>query len=697
MATRTSSQTGNWSSSSTWGGNTPPGDGDTAIVNHNITVDTNVTVGIAVCPDARTGTIPTGTATTGGSLSAATYILTYSYLNAAGVESYHVSDNYVQVVVSGGNNAINFTPPSLPSGVTGYNIYYNNGPFWYRLNDYQNRTGTTLITSVANITVYKTTPASIFIANGITLTVASGITLTNKGHLSLDGAILRMEAGSTLEVNPVTSGQIGYITLGDYFDRTTTRFRTVGTSGSHVTVRATTGTAAAFNGGPTGGGRGGTNFDCAFADFIRIGNSTVDFIPLYTNGAGVTQNFTDCTFTDCGRINSVNSFGAADGILIERCRFISGENTTGDLRLIGSAPSGGVTRSINLSSFENPLVWTEESFNITNSVLDGEGGGAGATGRWLSGAFSGNFVRMLTLSGGGIVGFAIRGHTDNCYFLPDNGTNNPHGVLPRNTGFQEILENSIYEYTRGFTDDTGDWFYGDGNWIVRNCIVLPSAAGANNFTSSGAVNMPSPTGRLIHCTLHAPNGYGGGVLICDGNAANDTWVEIKSNIFWGDVAHEATTNAVSAVGGALTVDNVVTPSGCTYNCRFNVNTTTPYQGDYPTTQPGANDLVINGTDPEDFFTDPSRNIATWAVSRGSVSGTYLGQVADARSYLRADPSLIADLLDHVRSGFAPIDAQVRDAGHDGVTMGAVEMGTVPGGGTGGLSGLSGLSGLTIAG
>lgn len=45
-AAYTSSQTGNWSSTSTWGGSGPPGNGDTVSIGaHTITVDTNTTVG----------------------------------------------------------------------------------------------------------------------------------------------------------------------------------------------------------------------------------------------------------------------------------------------------------------------------------------------------------------------------------------------------------------------------------------------------------------------------------------------------------------------------------------------------------------------------------------------------------------------------------------------------------------------------
>jgi len=41
----TTTQSGNWSSTATWGGSGPPGDGDTATVNHAVTVNTNTTIG----------------------------------------------------------------------------------------------------------------------------------------------------------------------------------------------------------------------------------------------------------------------------------------------------------------------------------------------------------------------------------------------------------------------------------------------------------------------------------------------------------------------------------------------------------------------------------------------------------------------------------------------------------------------------
>jgi hypothetical protein len=48
MASRVTTQSGLWSDPSTWGGQAPPGDGDTATVNHAVTLDGVVTLGTSV-------------------------------------------------------------------------------------------------------------------------------------------------------------------------------------------------------------------------------------------------------------------------------------------------------------------------------------------------------------------------------------------------------------------------------------------------------------------------------------------------------------------------------------------------------------------------------------------------------------------------------------------------------------------------
>jgi fibronectin-binding autotransporter adhesin len=73
--TFTSSQNGNWSSSATWGGAGVPVAGDTAVVNHTVTLDVPVTVGTVTLAGTLTGTQPITTTAAfnwnGGTMSGA--------------------------------------------------------------------------------------------------------------------------------------------------------------------------------------------------------------------------------------------------------------------------------------------------------------------------------------------------------------------------------------------------------------------------------------------------------------------------------------------------------------------------------------------------------------------------------------------------------------------------------------------------
>jgi hypothetical protein len=497
------------------------------------------------------------------------------------------------------------------------------------------------------------------------LTVASGATLTVRGNVVVDNGVLQVgtdSGGGTLEFDSSQAGTptTEYQCVIGGSGKTASRFRTRGTSGSHSVVRSN-----------SGGGNANVVitdglYDCQWCDFLRIGSASTESLAIHLIAPpSAAHAFSDCTFTSCGRLRTVSTLSSIVGLLLERVRFTSSLHSTESVRLIGIAPDIGVTRVVNLCSFDKGLVWTEGSFSITSSVLDGDGGGASNAGSWPDGFFDGNFVRITTA-----VGFAVRGTCRDCVFVSDGFDDNPHTVLPRNTGSQHEIDGCWLDFTGDIITDHGNIFYGNGDWIVRNCIC-PRAVGVTAGAAAvGAITFAEPSCRVIHCTLYSPQ-YSGGILIGDGGTTTDEYPEVKSNIFWvePDVTNGRAATALS--GSGQTVENPITPSGCTHNGHLNIQTP-KYQGNYPTTQPGANDVSLDATDPATVFVDPTRNIATWAVSRGSTSTTYADRIADARAYLRADPTLIPDLLAHVRAGFAVKYTPWRTAAHDGTVVGAVQ-------------------------
>ncbi len=94
--------------------------------------------------------------------------------------------------------------------------------------------------------------------------------------------------------------------------------------------------------------------------------------------------------------------------------------------------------------------------------------------------------------------------------------------------------------------------------------------------------------------------------------------------------------------------------------------------------PNANGFVLAIT-----FYDSSRNFLTYATTvAGSASGTMMGKVQDAFAYISADPETrIPALNAWIKDGWRVTNIELYNAGHDGVTVGALPFaGSVGGGG-----------------
>jgi len=125
------------------------------------------------------------------------------------------------------------------------------------------------------------------------------------------------------------------------------------------------------------------------------------------------------------------------------------------------------------------------------------------------------------------------------------------------------------------------------------------------------------------------------------------------------------------IGGGA-VDNIVAGANLNFNCGFNLIAGSEGNGiNLPVTAAhSANSITA---DPE--FVDSSRDIEAWDASLGG-PGTVASAVAELAklglSTYNSDYN-VADLNTFHRGGFAPQNTELKDNGHDGVTMGAVEF------------------------
>jgi hypothetical protein len=189
-----------------------------------------------------------------------------------------------------------------------------------------------------------------------------------------------------------------------------------------------------------------------------------------------------------------------------------------------------------------------------------------------------------------------------------------------------------------------------------------------------------------HCTAHI-----GGQNSIQFNESGTTYagqiVEVKNTLWWSQSA-QTTRRMLYDIGGYTSggVQDVVIPSGVHHNAQFNQNLS-PLAGDvrtYSGNGAACNLSAFVNTDIKTLtdlpFVDSTRNIRTWGASQGTD-----GSLSAAEDLLVLNPRLIAQadtgLIDWLLAGFAVTDSTLKDAGSDGVTIGAMGYVASGGGGT----------------
>ncbi|MBP9773150.1 MAG: fibronectin type III domain-containing protein [Candidatus Peribacteraceae bacterium] len=278
---------------------------------------------------------------------------------------------------------------------------------------------------------------------------------------------------------------------------------------------------------------------------------------------------------------------------------------------------------------------------------------------------------------------------------------NPHYVVVPN--YSVTIQGNIFESPENSAGDSGDCIQSgsaprlaEAIATVRNNIVLPVSTGdaADNFSFKGqpscTLNTPrgDPLERRIveHNTVPATDNKNHGILVQMGEgicAPVNQIISLKSNLAWSPNA--PTQGAIYQPDPARCKSvNSFDPAQTTNNGFWNVKTSTAFQGTslgtvywgYASgTVPGSNDVW--GGDPG--FVDRDRGIVKWSRSLGK-TGTD-AQVIDAalkELEKRNDPGYdarftIKALIDYVKAGFVPTNTAYKGTAHDGTDIGAMPV------------------------
>lgn len=682
-AVRTSSQAGNWSSSSTWGGSAAPGNGDQAVIAHAVTVDTNTTVGTS--PPTTPNTLLTTSASTGGSttnLPTGSYRFRYSNVDSGGGESL-TTESTNALSLTNGSSQPRVTFPALPTGVTSRNLYVTNtgGAAATEKLYATGITGTTYDVTSASWTNGTTTyaaaaafptPSAIQVNSGGSITGSNGVTLTVRGDIRLSNTVINMVSGFTLKLDASASVSPSNTPYAIW----------VGTAASHVSagIVGTSGTLTSDSGGANGCvdvlavPSAGVASQCGRANWSgatisRLGSSSRNAWTFTPSGSGYNWSLTNFTVDNCGQFRTSLSATNTNDIVLTDGTFTNPLNSSLDFYLTGAGTTG--KREIKRVAFSRqptlPMGGLDADYLfLPNGIAATSGTPVAMT----------NLCLWLGLGGASAInGQQAYGDWDDCYILGDANNFNYHMLQAMGSN---TFSNLIFD---GCPDSGGDntdvFFINTGvtaelkDSIICWNHVASDGLGMINPSSAGVV-------RVNHCSGYVSLAFMGfeGSGTCD---------QFRSNIAYGapSASNYFVKNlTVSPPGGTM---NRLTSSGTTHNVGYDLDA--GYMGGgYDTSNndgtPGASDQF--NVDPQ--WVDGQRNLRTWAIARGYTASTGTGESAIRTAYadgvtaLRADfVTRFDDLRDYIRAGFVPTNEALRDAGHDGVTPGAVEMAAASGG------------------
>ncbi len=499
-------------------------------------------------------------------------------------------------------------------------------------------------------------------AAGITLTIQSGGTLTVSGDTLLtNSSTIDVRGGGTWRFDSSSSaspGTTSYVCQIGSAHGGTSVFKTTGTSGNRAIVTSVL-TGGALPGRFTDGGflQGG-NMTCDFATFTSIGNASTNAFNCSV-GAGQTTYFRDCIFDTCGKMGSTFNLNATSNFDMQRCCWKNSPGKVFNIANGGAYTSG--TRLLHQNVFDNtldffsPLGWTvtENYFDLFFSTLAGD-----------FTSFANNHVRFTNATGG----ISLYGPVTNNYFLCDDAAaSNVHFIQCQST---MTVSGNIFEFSGA--DGTGDCItFGNpasaATVTIQNNICLPNAGGDDSGTPFSALGNVNLTIVFNHNTYFCGT---------QGAAVGETYIGHAGMVssFKSNIAYDSSARGyvIQDSGVNDAVSDLVTSANLDYNCAYNTLAGSNGHGvnnlEFSSGSPGANNKDVN---PQ--FYNSARDVSAYDAACGG-AGTFANLRTEMKK--RNDTGFNSlytptALVSWVKNGFRVRNRQLRNAGHDGATIGAM--------------------------
>jgi hypothetical protein len=502
------------------------------------------------------------------------------------------------------------------------------------------------------------------------LTIAEDITLTVRGDTQVNnGNRLIMDLGSTFKfdssqaTNP--TDQHYYLKLGSGYYQVVV-LDCNGTSAKHCTI---TSQAGGGNGSILTRSYGGLTgeIQATYADFSNLGSATVEGI--YIDMPSPDGFFHDCTFDACGQVRLFGGHGTHRSEFLDCYWTNSLDRPTLFLADVGPSATPGYFYRCSLDEQikANTNTWRFEDSYFHDGL---DGGDAFDPPSW-----TGNFMRHAgTDSQGQLQVKSVM--SDTYVFQAGTHPNGRAFKLDLSDG-DVTLSGCIIEHPDGAVGDfvLDDAEAGANKATITGCILLPNSSGAG---PGGFLNLLSnhstETFEVYHNTVVSTDvgetGVAGWGETSPGVA--DTVTAVKSNLIWTPNGETAGAKSVRRNNTSTPTQDVISPGGWDYNWGWNLAVGSEGNGfhDQDADSPDMFSVVptdSNGGSGDPLFVDSTRNLASWGQSEEGTDGS----VGAALAVLQANPTKIMGLRRWVIEGFTPRNIALKDAGHDGETIGAV--------------------------